>query len=260
MRRSCVNLSKWQTPLRSTGPYYYASSLQRFPKTGVKLARLVSDTTANASRSLSTDISTAAAATTASSVLLPGNAASAASSILSHDNAINAKAAVAADAVASGPSMREIFTSATGALLTMTALSWPLYASVPGADSVFLLASFGSSACIMSVAPESPLSQPRNVILGHGVSATAGATAQALAAAAGFAPVYAVPIGVSLAVSLMMATRCIHPPAAGTAIIATLSPLSLAVLGPFVVLQGTLLVAATAAFSRIAGRSVYLKL
>ena len=51
----------------------------------------------------------------------------------------------------------------------------------------------------------------------------------------------------------MVAARCEHPPAAGTAIIAALSPLGAATLVPFVTAQALLLVGSYAAAARALG-------
>ena len=140
-----------------------------------------------------------------------------------------------------------------GAFASMCVLSWPLALALPGADGALLFASFGSSACVLPVAPASPFARPRAVVVGHCVSSAAGAAAAAAAAALGAAPALAAPAAVALAVGAMVATRSEHPPAAGTAIITSLSPLGLHVIAPFVAVQAVMLVVSYALAARLLG-------
>ena len=145
-------------------------------------------------------------------------------------------------ALATGSTAAAAMRAGTGAFVSMTIISWPLALGVPGADSVLLFASFGSSTCLLHVAPMSPFSRPRAVVLGHTVSALSGCAAGTMVAALGAAPAYAAPAAVALAVGSMVAARCEHPPAAGTAITAALSPLGVGVVAPFVCGQAALIV------------------
>ncbi|MGD8742453.1 MAG: HPP family protein [Granulosicoccaceae bacterium] len=84
-------------------------------------------------------------------------------------------------------------------------------------ERLFLVGSFGASAVMIYGIPNSPYAQPRNVVVGHLVSAVSGVSCVlllpsniALAAA----------LAVSLAVMLMHMTRSIHPPGGATALIA----------------------------------------
>jgi CBS-domain-containing membrane protein len=85
-------------------------------------------------------------------------------------------------------------------------------------NPVMLIGSFGASAALVFGAPDNPVSQPRNVILGHFLSAAVGVgTCMALAK---YCDVWiSGPISVSLSIGVMLATRTFHPPAAGNGLI-----------------------------------------
>jgi len=88
-----------------------------------------------------------------------------------------------------------------------------------GLESQWLIGSFGASAVLLYALPESPLSQPRNLIVGHVLSAVVGVTIN-----------YILPhestrwlacaLAASLAITLMQLTRTVHPPGGATAVIA----------------------------------------
>ncbi|AFK04836.1 HPP family protein [Emticicia oligotrophica DSM 17448] len=84
-------------------------------------------------------------------------------------------------------------------------------------DSIFLIGSFGASSVLIFGAIQSPLAQPRNLVLGHVLSATIGVT------------VYKImpnilwinaPLAVSLSIVVMQITKTLHPPGGAAALIA----------------------------------------
>ncbi len=84
-------------------------------------------------------------------------------------------------------------------------------------DNLFLIGSFGASSVLIYGAINSPLSQPRNLIGGHVISAIVGVTAYK------FLPggvLIAAPFAVSLSIVLMQITKTLHPPGGATALIA----------------------------------------
>ena len=85
------------------------------------------------------------------------------------------------------------------------------------AQMTMIVGSFGATAVLLYGAPQAPFSQPRCVIGGHTVSALIGS-----AAAFGLPPSVAAPAAVSGSLVAMMVTKTVHPPAGGTALIATL--------------------------------------
>ena len=160
----------------------------------------------------------------------------------------------AAPSLLSPPPAPSPLTAACGALLGMSALSRPFVVAPAGAsEGLFTLASLGSSACLVFAAPAAPFSQPRNVLLGHLASSLVGLGVGKAAAVAGLAaPASSVlaPIAVAGAVGAMVTGRCVHPPAAGTAIIAMLTPLPPEAFVPLVAAQSALIVGVGASFAR----------
>lgn len=85
--------------------------------------------------------------------------------------------------------------------------------------ATFIIGSFGASAVLLYGAPRSPLSQPRNLIGGHVLSALVGVSIH-----------YFLPnplwlsaaLAVSCAILVMHITRTLHPPGGATALIATI--------------------------------------
>lgn len=85
--------------------------------------------------------------------------------------------------------------------------------------------SFGASAVLVFFAIESPLAQPRNVVLGHLIASIIGvgiAKLFALAGAVRFEQLrwLAGALACAIATSLMALTGTVHPPAGGTALVA----------------------------------------
>ncbi len=86
-------------------------------------------------------------------------------------------------------------------------------------DSLFLVGSFGASAILIYGVPKSPYAQPRNLILGHTLSASVGV---ACALLLGEFPAISAALAVSLALTVMHLTHSIHPPGGATALIAVI--------------------------------------
>ena len=78
-----------------------------------------------------------------------------------------------------------------------------------------LIGSFGASAVLLFGATDSPLSQPRNLVGGHLVSAVVAVIVVALF---GSTPL-SMAIGVGLAIFVMNLTHTTHPPGGATALI-----------------------------------------
>ncbi|WP_454192637.1 HPP family protein [Paenibacillus sp. Marseille-Q7038] len=82
-------------------------------------------------------------------------------------------------------------------------------------SSEWLMAPFGASCVLAFSVWNAPLSQPRNIIGGHFVSALVGLAAYHLIGA----EPWAIGLAVGLAISLMMLTKTTHPPAGADPII-----------------------------------------
>lgn len=88
-------------------------------------------------------------------------------------------------------------------------------------DNLFLIGSFGATAVLIYGEIQSPLAQPRNVILGNLVSAVIGVT---------IAKLFKVPhlmwlgaaFSVSISTIMMQIIKAVHPPGGATALIAAI--------------------------------------
>jgi CBS domain-containing membrane protein len=86
-------------------------------------------------------------------------------------------------------------------------------------DNIFLIGSFGASAVLVFGATNSPLAQPRNLVLGHIVSAIIGVTIQKMIPHETW---LSSALAVSLSIVSMQITKSLHPPGGATALIANI--------------------------------------
>ena len=117
--------------------------------------------------------------------------------------------------------------------------------------NMLLMAPFGATCVLLFSVPDSPLSQPANVIGGHIVSTTIGLLACMLL------PVdwWSMGMAVGLAISLMAALRITHPPAGADPLVVMLSGVAWDYL-LFPVITGSLaLVIIASLFQRLPGKS-----
>lgn len=125
--------------------------------------------------------------------------------------------------------LSEIFWAWVGGFLGIFAVWWlNKYMGLQDNANLFLIGSFGASAVLIYGVPMGELSQPRNLVGGHIISALVGAIAYklfpddlALAAA----------VAVATAIAAMMATNTTHPPGGATALIAVIGGDSIHKLG-----------------------------
>jgi len=103
-----------------------------------------------------------------------------------------------------------------GASITIGLLS---YLDATLKDTVLLMAPFGATAVLVFGLPESPLAQPKNVILGHLITAFIGVC---FVQFVGVSP-FSLAIATGLGVSGMMLTKTTHPPAGANPILIMLS-------------------------------------
>jgi len=82
-----------------------------------------------------------------------------------------------------------------------------------------VLGSFGASCVLLFGFPESPFSQPRNVVFGHVLSSLVGLLAQKFLGAHW----WTVALAAGSAIALMMLTRTVHPPAGSNPVIVHLA-------------------------------------
>ena len=89
-------------------------------------------------------------------------------------------------------------------------------------NATLLLGSFGATAVLLYGFPKAPFSQPKNVIGGHMIAATIGITTYKCMELGFYDEWLMAPISVATSLMLMQATNTAHPPAGGTALIATM--------------------------------------
>ena len=106
--------------------------------------------------------------------------------------------------------------SSLGAFVCIGFLAY-LNSSVEGA--IWLIPPFGASMVLVMAVYESPLAKPKNLILGHILSALAGVIIFYLLGNT----FISLGLGVALAVFVMMMTNTVHPPAGANPIIVILT-------------------------------------
>ena len=110
--------------------------------------------------------------------------------------------------------------SASGAFVCICFLAY-LNSSIEGA--IWLIPPFGASMVLVMAVYESPLAKPKNLILGHILSALSGVIIFYLLGNT----FISLGLGVALAVFVMMMTNTVHPPAGANPIIVILTGQSL---------------------------------
>lgn len=86
-------------------------------------------------------------------------------------------------------------------------------------SSAWLMAPFGATMVILFGLPESPLAQPKNIIVGHLLTTAIGLSVAALI---GATP-WTMGLAVGLAVGLMLLTSTTHPPAGANPLVVMLA-------------------------------------
>jgi CBS-domain-containing membrane protein len=118
-------------------------------------------------------------------------------------------------------SYTEVFWSWLGAFIGIGAVALTSGLALTGGAQGLMLGSLGASAVLVFGAPRSPLAQPRNLVVGHVLSALVGVVCyHALPGAEGLAAALAV----STSIALMHLTKTLHPPGGATALIAVVGP------------------------------------
>ena len=115
----------------------------------------------------------------------------------------------------------QILVSGITAFLGLLAVALP-FSKDADPDVFMILGSFGATAALLYGAPEAQLSQPRNVIGGHVISALVGVCVYKFTEAVHCGVWLSAPLSVSLAIMIMQVTKTLHPPGAATALIAVI--------------------------------------
>ncbi|MCB9202388.1 MAG: HPP family protein [Flavobacteriales bacterium] len=123
---------------------------------------------------------------------------------------------------------KEHFFSFIGAFLGIGAIGFFQSHFLSEMENVFLIGSFGASGVLVYGEIQSPLSQPRNLVGGHFLSAIIGVTIYR------FLPNIiwlTAPLAVSLSIVVMQMTKTLHPPGGATALIAVVGTEKITSLG-----------------------------
>lgn len=132
---------------------------------------------------------------------------------------------------------REKFWSFLGAFIGIGIIAYLQSLHLPQLENMFLIGSFGASSVLVYGAIQSPLAQPRNLILGHVVSAFVGVTVAKLLPDIIW---LAAPFAVATSIVAMQFTKSLHPPGGATALIAAIGGTKIATLGYWYVLSPVL--------------------
>ncbi|GAP96052.1 HPP family protein [Leptolyngbya sp. NIES-2104] len=116
-----------------------------------------------------------------------------------------------------------------------------------------IAAPFGATAVILYAIPDSPLAQPRNVILGNCIGAIVCVT---FVQCFGTAP-WVIALSVATAIKLMQLTRTLHPPGGAVALVGAMNGASWSYLLTPVLAGSLIMVGCTIAFHRLAVRKSY---
>ena len=106
-----------------------------------------------------------------------------------------------------------------GSFLGIIAISYFHMDILDDKDLTLVVGSFGASAVLIYGVPNSPLSQPRNLIGGHLLSAIVGVITYKLFSSNLF---LATAIAVSTSILIMQLTLTLHPPGGATSLIAVI--------------------------------------
>ncbi len=140
------------------------------------------------------------------------------------------------------------FLAAIGGFICIGFLSY-LNMSIDG--SVWLIPPFGASMVLVMAVHESPLAQPKNLILGHVLSALSGVLIYTLLGQT----FYSLGAGVALAIFVMMITNTIHPPAGANPIIVILGGKSISFIFLPVAVGALIIIIFAIIYNKILGRN-----
>ncbi|MCR8634544.1 HPP family protein [Paenibacillus radicis (ex Xue et al. 2023)] len=120
-------------------------------------------------------------------------------------------------------------------------------------DFSLIMAPFGATCVLIFALPESPLSQPRNIIGGHLLSTLVGLICLTLFGT----HTWSIALAVGLAIGFMQWTRTLHPPAGADPLVVMLSAAAWKFLITPVLMGAVLIVAVAYFYHKIARTSSY---
>ncbi|MBF7681944.1 HPP family protein [Acinetobacter sp. B5B] len=86
-------------------------------------------------------------------------------------------------------------------------------------NHLYIMAPFGASCVLLYAVPQSPLAQPKNIILGHFISAFIGLFFLKFFTLSAFT----IALSVGCAIASMQLLRCVHPPAGANPLVILLT-------------------------------------
>mgnify|MGYP001186549662 FL=1 len=137
-----------------------------------------------------------------------------------------------------------------GACLCISSLA---YLNFSDYGDIWLIPPFGASMVLVMAVHESPLAQPKNIILGHVLSALSGVLIYSFMGAS----FISIGVAVGLAVFVMASFNIIHPPAGANPIIAILGGKGLSFILMPVAVGAIFIVLFSIAFNRLVMRRNY---
>ena len=109
------------------------------------------------------------------------------------------------------PALSDVLLSGLGGFVAIALIA--LLADIT--QAILILGSFGASCVIIFALPDSPLAQPRNVVVGHFLSSLIGLLYLNVLGPRW----WVLALAVGTAIIVMMATRTVHPPAGSNPVI-----------------------------------------
>ncbi|MCH7409186.1 HPP family protein [Belliella sp. DSM 111904] len=113
--------------------------------------------------------------------------------------------------------LKENFWSFVGSFIGLGIIAFIQDIFFVESDNLFLIGSFGASSVLVYGVIQSPLSQPRNLLGGHLISALVGVSIYQITPDILW---LSAPLAVSFAIIAMQLTKTLHPPGGATALIA----------------------------------------
>jgi len=113
---------------------------------------------------------------------------------------------------------KELLISVIGAFIAVLMAGFFSNVILNSTNSPLIIASAGASAMLMFGLPNSPVSRPYNLIVGHTVSAIVGVSCYYLVGDV----IVSSSLAISLSLLFMSLFKCMHPPGGATAVIAVI--------------------------------------
>ncbi len=148
-----------------------------------------------------------------------------------------------------GPSARAALLAGLGGFSATLAM----FSLADWSGAAFIMAPFGASCVLAFALPDSPLSQPRNIVGGHLIAAAIGLGMMSLFGTS--AAIMALAVG--LAIAAMLVTRTTHAPAGANPLLVMLAGADWSFLVTPVLAGATTLVAVALLYHRCTGRRDY---